>query len=179
MVTRYTVVQDGRVYEPGDTDAVIGHHDGSLVSNSDGKHPCRIQGIEYLIGGGASNTIMMFKSDYSKDVYVAPRGTKHVTDESTIKSSYLLVGNIAASTDGKGSDYWTGDVEQNYGAWLPTNQVANSGQGNKDILYAGGTSTSGTREYYQGGNLRHGTYAGFCYLNCRNRLDRANWGYLR
>lgn len=153
------------------------YDDGSPVSNSDGKRPCRIQGVEYLTGGGAiaSDTVMFFKSDYSKDVYVAPRGTKHVTDESTIKSSYLLVGNIAASTDGKGSDYWTGDVEQNYGACLPTNQVANSGQGNKDILYAGGASTSGTREYYQGGYLGGGALAGFCCLYCWGGLDWALW----
>lgn len=164
----------------GDTDVVIGHHDGSPVSNSDGKHPCRIQGIEYLVGGGtiASDTVMVFKPDYSKDVYVAPRGTKHVTNESTIKSSYLLVGNVAASADGKGSDYWTGDVEQNYGVWLPTNQVANSGQGNKDIVYAGGATTGGTREYYQGGALGNGAYAGFCYLVCWNGLDRALWSCL-
>lgn len=164
----------------GDTDVVIGHHDGSPVSNSDGKHPCRIQGIEHLVGGGtiASDTVMVFKPDYSKDVYVAPRGTKHVTNESAIKSSYLLVGNIAASADGKGSDYWTGDVEQNYGVWLPTNQVANSGQGNKDIAYAGGATTGGTREYYQGGNLGYGAFAGFCCLACWNGLVRANWNSL-
>lgn len=164
----------------GDTDVVIGHHDGSPVSNSDGKHPCRIQGIEYLVGGGtiASDTVMVFKPDYSKDVYVAPRGTKHVTNESTIKSSYLLVGNVAASADGKGSDYWTGDVEQNYGVWLPTNQVANSGQGNKDIVYAGGATTGGTREYYQGGGLGNGASAGFCSLYCWNGLGRTLWNYL-
>lgn len=164
----------------GDTDVVIGHHDGSPVSNSDGKHPCRIQGIEYLFGGAmiASDTVMVFKPDYSKDVYVAPRGTRHVTDENAIKSSYLLVGNIAASADGKGSDYWTGDVEQKYGAWLPTNQVTNSGQGNKDMVYAGGATTGGTREYYQGGNLGNGAAAGCCFLNCWNGLGRAVWNCL-
>lgn len=164
----------------GDTDVVIGHHDGSPVSNSDGKHPCRIQGIEYLFGGAmiASDTVMVFKPDYSKDVYVAPRGTRHVTDENAIKSSYLLVGNIAASADGKGSDYWTGDVEQKYGAWLPTNQVTNSGQGNKDMVYAGGATTGGTREYYQGGHLGLGANAGFCCLNCWLGLGLANWDYL-
>ena len=164
----------------GDTDVVIGHHDGSPVSNSDGKHPCRIQGIEYLFGGAmiASDTVMVFKPDYSKDVYVAPRGTRHVTDENAIKSSYLLVGNIAASADGKGSDYWTGDVEQKYGAWLPTNQVTNSGQGNKDMVYAGGATTGGTREYYQGGHLGLGALAGFCCLNCWSWLGWALWNCL-
>nr|DAH79483.1 MAG TPA: hypothetical protein [Bacteriophage sp.] len=30
----------------------------------------------------------------------------------------------------------------------------------------------------EGGNLRNGANAGLCYLNCGNRLDRANWNYL-
>lgn len=77
-----------------------------------------------------------------------------------------------------GRVYEPGDVEQNYGAWLPINQVANSGQGNKDILYAGDTSTSGTREYYQGGYLWYGTNAGFCYLNCWSWLGWASWNSL-
>lgn len=46
-----------------------------------------------------------------------------------------------------------------------------------DIVYAGGTSTSGTREYLQDGDLWNGSNAGFAYLNCRNRLDRTNWNY--
>lgn len=69
-------------------------------------------------------------------------------------------------------------VEQYYGAWLPTNQVANSGLGNKDILYAGGANASGTREYYQGGYLWGGARAGFCSLYCWFELGRAYWNFL-
>ena len=35
----------------GLTDSVLGHHDGSPVSNTDSKHPYRVQGREYLVGG--------------------------------------------------------------------------------------------------------------------------------
>lgn len=179
-------VDDRQIYitsmqaHSGDTDSVIGHHDGSPVSNTDGKHPCRIQGIEIMVGGGeiASDTVTFFNSDYSKDVYCAPIGVKHTTDETTIKTTYELIGNIAASSNGEGSDYWSGDVEHINGAWLPKNQVGNSGQGNKDMLYAGGKATSGTREYYQGGRLWNGAYVGFCCLNCWDGLDGALWNSL-
>lgn len=179
-------VDDRQIYitsmqaHSGDTDTVIGHHDGSPVSNTDGKHPCRIQGIEIMIGGGmiASDTVMVFKTDYSKDVYHAPIGVKHTTDETAIKTTYELIGNIAASSNGEGSEYWSGDVEHINGAWLPKNQVGNSGQGNKDMLHAGGKTTSGTREYYQGGYLKIGAFAGFCYLYCWRRLDGADWASL-
>ena len=66
----------------GSTDQVIGKHDGSLTSNTDGKHPYRVMGIEDAVGGYIvyADSVMVFKEDYSKDVYIARRGTKHVTD---------------------------------------------------------------------------------------------------
>ncbi len=36
----------------GETDAVIGSHDGSCTSLSDGRHPYRVQGTEYMTGCG-------------------------------------------------------------------------------------------------------------------------------
>lgn len=161
----------------GDADCVIGHHDGSPVSNTDGKHPCRIQGVEYLLGAGviASDTVMYFNEDYSKDVYYAPRGVAHSKTDSVIKSTYTNVGTIPANTDGKGSDWWSGDIVQTGGAWYPINQVSSSGYGNKDICGAGGATTSGSREYYQGGALWHGSVAGLCFLRCWNGLSWVLW----
>lgn len=163
----------------GDTDCVIGHHDGSPVSNTDSKHPCRIQGIEYMLGAGvvASDTVLFFNEDYSKDVYYAPRGVAHSTVDSVIQSTYTNIGTITANTDGKGSDWWSGDINQVGGAWYPINQVSGSGYGNRDILYAGGATTSGSREYYQGGGLWDGSYAGFCYLYCGPGRSGAGWRF--
>lgn len=163
----------------GDTDCVIGHHDGSPVSNTDSKHPCRIQGIEYLLGAGviASDTVMFFNEDYSKDVYYAPRGISHSKVDAVIKSTYTNIGTIPANTNGKGSDWWSGDINQVGGAWYPVNQVSSSGYGNKDLCFAGGAVTSGSREYYQGGYLRLGSHAGFCYLHCWPVRSGAYWAY--
>ena len=158
----------------GDTDSVIGHRDGSPVSNSDGKHPFRIQGIEYLHGAWivASDTVMFFKEDYSKDVYRAPRGVAHSTNDTTIKETYTLVGNIIANN---GSDFWVGDVDHVDGVWFPTSVVSSDQQGMGDRCYAGGQSTSGSREYLQGGALGFGSVDGLANLLCGVWLGHADW----
>lgn len=161
----------------GDTDSVIGHHDGSPVSNTDGKHPCRIQGIEFMLGGYtvASDTVMFFKSDYSKDVYVAPRGVAHSSSDSTIQSTYTLVGNIPANN---GSDFWIGDVNHVNGVWYPSTVVSSDQYGMGDRCYAGGQSTSGSREYLQGGGLWDVSVAGLSYLDCGGWLTWKHWLFL-
>lgn len=161
----------------GDTDSVIGHHDGSPVSNTDGKHPCRIQGIEFMMGGYtvASDTVMFFKSDYSKDVYVAHRGVAHSTSDSTIQSTYTLVGNIPANN---GADFWIGDVNHVNGVWYPSTVVSSDQYGMGDRCYAGGQATSGSREYLQGGYLWSGSSAGLSCLRCGDGLGGAVWNSL-
>lgn len=161
----------------GDTDSVIGHHDGSPVSNTDSKHPCRIQGIEFMLGGYtvASDTVMFFKSDYSKDVYVAPHGVAHSTSDSTIQSTYTLAGNIPANN---GSDFWIGDVNHVNGVWYPSTVVSSDQYGMGDRCYAGGQATSGSREYLQGGALWDGSAAGLSCLVCWAGLGSASWLFL-
>lgn len=160
----------------GATDVVIGHHDGSPVSNTNAIFPCRIQGIEYFCGAYivASDTVMFFNSDYSKDVYYAPRGVSHSTSDSVIKSTYTKIGTIPASSDGGGNDYWIGDVIIKDGVWYPSSQIA-SQNSYKDRLYAGGKQTGDSREYLQGGGLWNRSDAGLAYLRCWSRLGYALW----
>ncbi len=161
----------------GNTDAVIGHHDGSAISNSDGKHPYRVQGREYAVGcyAIASDTVLDFQPDHSKNVYVAERGLDHSSTDTVIKSTYRMIGNIPALPDGK--DFWIGDisVDKKTGAWFVAKKGSGSTQGYGDMLYSGGTSTSGTRGFMQGGVLWSGSSAGCAYLNCRAGLGWAGW----
>ncbi len=165
----------------GTTDQVIGRHDGSYVSNTDSKHPYRVQGREYAIGSYivASDTVMDFQSDYSKNVYVAARGVVHSASDSIIRSTYSLIGNIPSSKDGNGSDLWVGDVALNMdtGSWFPSCEGSSNTQGYGDRMYSGGKTTSGTREYLQGGNLWSGSSAGSACLSCGLGLGWAFWGY--
>lgn len=164
-------------WEAGSTDVVIGHHDGSPVSNSDGKHPYRIQGREYAVGCYvvASDIVLDFQADYSKNVYVAKRGVVHSSAESVIRSTYQMIGNIPALPDGK--DFWVGDisVDKKTGAWLVSKKGSGSSQGYGDMFYSGGTATSGTREFLQGGNLGLGSSAGCSFLSCWYGLGGAHW----
>ena len=163
----------------GSTDKVIGKHDGSLTSNTDGKHPYRVMGIEDAVGGYIvyADSVMVFKEDYSKDVYIARRGTKHVTDEATIKSTYKLIGNIPAND---GADFWIGDigVDTETCAWFVKAVGSSDRQGWGDRCYAGGKSTSGTREDLGRGYLWGGAFGGPVCVLCGNGLGWTRWGYL-
>lgn len=64
----------------------------------------------------ASNTVMDFQSDYSKKVYVAPKGVSHSSSDATIRNTYTCVGTIPANPDGNGSDFWVGDIAVDYPA---------------------------------------------------------------
>lgn len=163
----------------GSTDRVIGKHDGSLTSNTDGKHPYRVMGIEDAVGGYIvyADSVMVFKEDYSKDVYIARRGTKHVTDEATIKSTYKLIGNIPAND---GADFWIGDigVDTETCAWFVKTVGSSDRQGWGDRCYAGGKSTSGTREDLGRGDLWAGASGGPVCVYCWFGLGGPGWYFL-
>ena len=167
----------------GSTDAVRGRHDGSLGSNTDGKHPYRVQGREYMVGGYivASDTVMDLQADYTKKVFVAPKGVAHSSSYPTIRSTYTEIGTIPAAAAGNNADWWVGDfgIDMGAGSWWPSAEGSGSSQGAGDRVYAGGSgATSGTREYLQGGNLRLGPSAGSAYLLCWYWLGYGSWDFL-
>lgn len=166
-------------WSSGTTDAVRGHHDGSATSNTDGKHPYRVQGREYAIGAYtvAADTVAYLLEDNSRDVYVAPRGVPHSPTWATIQSTYTLVGNIPAYNDGTATDYYIGDIDVDaaLGAWNPSSEGSSSAQGFADRYYAGGDATLTQREYLQGGYLGGGSYAGSSFLHLGYWLGNAGW----
>ena len=167
----------------GATDGVKGRHDGSPVSNTNGKCPYRVQGREYAVGGYivASDTVMDLQSDFTKHVLVAPKGVAHSSSDATIRSTYTHIGTIPAATAGNNADWWIGDVmlDDNTGSWLPFKEGSGSSQGTGDRCYAGDASvTSGMREYLQGGSLGDGSSAGSSCLLCWYWRDWSSWGCL-
>lgn len=164
----------------GTTDAVKGRHDGSPVSNTDAKHPYRVQGREYMVGGYivASDTVMDLQADYTKKVLVAPKGVAHSSSDATIRSTYTQIGLIPAAAAGNNADMWVGDygIDNDTGAWWPATEGSGSSQGAGDRVYAGGSgATSGTREYLQGGHIWDGSGAGSAFLLCGYWRDWGSW----
>ena len=167
----------------GATDGVKGRHDGSPVSNTNGKYPYRVQGREYAVGGYivASDTVMDLQSDFTKHVLVAPKGVVHSSSDATIRSTYTHIGTIPAATAGNNADWWIGDIglDMDTGSWYPSIEGSGSSQGVGDRIYAGGSgSTSGTREYLQGGYLGGASDAGSAFLVCWSWLGNEDWNFV-
>ena len=170
-------------WRSGSTDTVRGRHDGSPGSNTDGKHPYRVQGREYAVGAYivASDTVMDLQADFTKKVLVAPKGVAHSSSEATIRSTYTEIGTIPAAAAGENADWWIGDCEINNvtGSWYPSAEGSGSSQGCGDRCYAGGSgATSGMREYLQGGVLGVGSVAGAAFLYCWAGLGGGSWDFV-
>ena len=166
----------------GLTDSVLGHHDGSPVSNTDSKHPYRVQGREYLVGGYivASDTVAYLNADGSRTVYTAEKGTMHSNNQETILSTYKNAGTIPNSATGTAADWYIGDLslDENTAALWPSAEGSGSTQGVCDRYYAGGSVSDTLREYLQGGGLGSGSYAGVGSLALDGSLSAEYWHFL-
>lgn len=166
----------------GLTDSVLGHHDGSPMSNTDEKHPYRVQGREYAVGGYivASDTVAYLNADGSRTVYTAEKGTAHSNNQETILSTYKNAGTIPNSATGTAAAWYIGDLslDENTAAWWPSAEGSGSMQGVCDRYYAGGSVSDTLREYLQGGNLWLGSVAGVGYLNLLGSLSGEYWDFL-
>ena len=166
----------------GLTDSVLGHHDGSPVSNTDSKHPYRVQGREYLVGGYivASDTAAYLNADGSRTVYTAEKGTAHSNNQETILSTYKNAGTIPNSATGTAADWYIGDLslDENTAAWWPSAEGSSPAQGVCDRYYAGRSESGTLREYLQGGELGNSSNAGVGFLFLSRALSIGIWSYL-
>lgn len=160
----------------GSTKAVLGRHDGANASPSGHIYPYRINGREYAVGMSeiASDTVMIPLPDYSKDVYLAPKGVKRTISESEIKRDYIKLGNIPAAPDA--ADFWIGDIKiAPEGSWYPLVIGTGDITGTGDRCYSRDKHTPGTREYLQGGNFWSWSSAGSTCLTSWIGLGAASW----
>lgn len=164
-------------WHSGTTDAVIGHHDGSPGSNKDSKHPYRVQGIEYAVGGHEtlSDMVLAFDDSNGKDVYVCPAGVAHTKTDAEILAKYKKVGNLPAG------DWWIGDIgfdPETCVTW-PATQGSGDKTGVGDRVYGGGNAReTPLREYLQGGNLKNWSVAGASHVYCWSGLGSRYWDCL-
>ena len=137
----------GSACPSGQTDGVIGHYDGSIVSNADSKHSIRIEGIELMNGLWfvLSDTVISFLNDYWQ-IYVAQKGTQHTANAHT---GYKLIGESDAFT----SDSYVGNVsfDVETGAMYHAEIGNSSANGNGAYHWNGGTEVAdGTLKEWRG-----------------------------
>lgn len=161
-------------WRSGTTDAVIGHHDGSPGSNTDAKHPYRVQGIEYAVGGYEvlSDVVLAFDDSNGKDIYVCPAGVAHTKTNAEILAKYKKVGNFPAG------NFWIGDIgfdPETCVTW-PATQGSGDKTGVGDYVHGGGNASKNTlREYLQGGDLGQWSTAGASHVYCWRWLGGGYW----
>lgn len=157
----------------GETNAVIGHHDGSYLSYTDGRHSLRICGQEYQLGQYiiASDTVIRFSDAAGhKDIYVYPRGVKHVAD--------AITGAIKVGSIPEAGDYWIGDenVDVSHGVIWPGAKGYGDSVGVGDQCWGGGTPAEGElREALTTAYLGVGGDSGACDLDCGYGLGAGIW----
>ena len=160
----------------GETESVIGKHDGAYLSNTDGLHTMRICGREFLWGQGCifGATALKFENN-AWHVMKTPKGVK----ANSGLTGYVDSGAQYDYNDGK--DTFQGDLNLNaqYGTYAMRTKGSASSLGVGDFIWEGGTGrTDGeTREFYSGGALWNSSAAGLAYVDCWHGLGGATWGY--
>ena len=159
----------------GETESVIGKHDGAYLSNTDGLHVMRICGREFLWGQGCifGATALKFENN-AWHVMKTPKGVK----ANSGLTGYVDSGAQYDYNDGK--DTYQGDLNLNaqYGTYAMRTKGSASSLGVGDLIWEGGAGLTGgeTREFYSGGDLRDGSVAGLASVYCGLGLGAAAWG---
>ena len=155
-----------------ETDRVIGHLDGSYLSNTDGKHPFRILGTEFMWGQAMIESNSMSEKDANGDwlQYFAPKGVKHVANAHT---GYICAGKIP----GDSSDYWSGDIDvDTRGFMWPSAKGTSDSLGTGDRVWGPQSGSEGVlRERYSVGDLGSSSGAGIAVVVLWYGLSVAYW----
>ena len=167
-------------WHSGATDEVAGS-DGSPNSNTNGKDPYKIQGIETCIGAYEvlGNVVMDIVTgpdgNPARDVYVCEDASTLSSNIATVRANYKKAIAQVAYTAASWKYITEETTDPNLGIMIPTKVGGGSTTGFADGLYTD-TGTSGQREWLALGSLGIGANAGLWVLNAGNGWSYANWG---
>ena len=166
-------------WHSGATDEVAGS-DGSPNSNTNGKDPYKIQGIETCIGAYEvlGNVVMDIVTgadgNPARDVYVCEDASTLSSNIATVRANYKKAIAQVAYTAASWKYITEETTDPNLGIMIPTKVGGGSTTGFADGLYTD-TGTSGQREWLALGALHDGAYAGLWVLLASFGWSDANW----
>jgi hypothetical protein len=155
-------------WHSGATDEVAGS-DGSPNSNTNGKDPYKIQGIETCIGAYEvlGNVVMDIitgaDGNPARDVYVCEDASTLSSNIATVRANYKKAIAQVAYTAASWKYITEETTDPNLGIMIPTKVGGGSTTGFADGLYTD-TGTSGQREWLALGALTNGASAGLWFL---------------
>lgn len=166
-------------WRSGATDEVVGS-DGSPNSNTNGKDPYKIQGIETCIGAYEvlGNVVMDIVTgadgNPARDVYVCEDASTLSSNIATVRANYKKAIAQVAYTAASWKYITEETTDPNLGIMIPTKVGGGSTTGFADGLYTD-AGTSGQREWLALGYLSNGAHAGLWFLNASNGWSSAYW----
>lgn len=166
-------------WHSGATDEVAGS-DGSPNSNTNGKDPYKIQGIETCIGAYEvlGNVVMDIVTgpdgNPARDVYVCEDASTLSSNIATVRANYKKAIAQVAYTAASWKYITEETTDPNLGIMIPTKVGGGSTTGFADGLYTD-AGTSGQREWLALGTLAAGAYAGLWFLYASNGWSVTNW----
>lgn len=166
-------------WHSGATDEVAGS-DGSPNSNTNGKDPYKIQGIETCIGAYEvlGNVVMDIVTgadgNPARDVYVCEDASTLSSNIATVRANYKKAIAQVAYTAASWKYITEETTDPNLGIMIPTKVGGGSTTGFADGLYTD-TGTSGQREWLALGSLYNGAYAGLWFLFASNGWSSPTW----
>ena len=166
-------------WHSGATDEVAGS-DGSPNSNTNGKDPYKIQGIETCIGAYEvlGNVVMDIVTgadgNPARDVYVCEDASTLSSNIATVRANYKKAIAQVAYTAASWKYITEETTDPNLGIMIPTKVGGGSTTGFADGLYTD-TGASGQREWLALGFLGGGAYAGLWVLAASFGWSDTGW----
>ena len=166
-------------WHSGATDEVAGS-DGSPNSNTNGKDPYKIQGIETCIGAYEvlGNVVMDIVTgadgNPARDVYVCEDASTLSSNIATVRANYKKAIAQVAYTAASWKYITEETTDPNLGIMIPTKVGGGSTTGFADGLYTD-AGTSGQREWLALGTLAIGAYAGLWILIAYHGWSYTYW----
>lgn len=166
-------------WHSGATDEVAGS-DGSPNSNTNGKDPYKIQGIETCIGAYEvlGNVVMDIVTgpdgNPARDVYVCEDASTLSSNIATVRANYKKAIAQVAYTAASWKYITEETTDPNLGIMIPTKVGGGSTTGFADGLYTD-AGTSGQREWLALGTLNTGANAGLWFLNASGGWSSTHW----
>lgn len=169
-------------WHSGATDEVAGS-DGSPNSNTNGKDPYKIQGIETCIGAYEvlGNVVMDIVTgpdgNPARDVYVCEDASTLSSNIATVRANYKKAIAQVAYTAASWKYITEETTDPNLGIMIPTKAGGGSNTGFADGLYTD-AGTSGQREWLALGDLGNGAFAGLWLLHAYLGWSSTNWYFV-
>lgn len=166
-------------WHSGATDEVAGS-DGSPNSNTNGKDPYKIQGIETCIGAYEvlGNVVMDIVTgadgNPARDVYVCEDASTLSSNIATVRANYKKAIAQVAYTAASWKYITEETTDPNLGIMIPTKVGGGSTTGFADGLYTD-AGTSGQREWLALGGLSNGASAGLWLLAAHLGWSSTHW----